>query len=69
MSYDLVNGVVTNFKFKLGDWGTAGMNDAFFGGTPGYASKLMFEKFNKDFFSIGRFAMDLFFNRTGFVQN
>ena len=68
MSYDLVNGEVTNFDFKLADWGTAGWNEAFFGGTPGYASKELFNLFGKkDFFSIGRLAMDLFVKKTGTV--
>ena len=68
VSYDLINGEVKNFDFKLADWGTAGWNEAFFGGTPGYASRLMFLRaVDKDLFSIGRLAMDLFVNKTGNV--
>ena len=55
--------------FKLGDWGTAGANDKFFGGTPGYASKHMYYDGEKDPFSIGRLAMCLFVEKTGIVNN
>ena len=65
VSFDLVNGEVTNFEFKLADWGTAGWNGAFHGGTPGYASSRMFKIRCKDFFSIGRMAMELFVGKTG----
>ena len=68
-SFDLVKGTVTNFVFKLADWGTAGGNRAFYGGTPGYASKLMFKPVYKDFFSIGRLALDLFVDKTGVVED
>ena len=68
-SYDLVDQTVTNFEFKLADWGTAGQNHTFYGGTPGYASKHMFLGAYKDYFSIGRLAMELFVNKTRTVKN
>ena len=68
MNYDLVNGVVKNFEFKLADWGTAGQNEDFYGGTPGYVSKKMFSSLYKDHFSIGRVAMELFVSKIGKVE-
>ena len=66
-SYEVVNDVVTKFEFKLADWGSAGRNAAFFGGTPGYASKEMFSPADKDSFSIGRLALDMFIDKKGIL--
>ena len=58
----------SDFEFKLADWGTAGMNEAFFGGTPGYASKQLFNFAPKDYFSVGRSALNLIVKKTGSVD-
>ena len=68
VNYKLTDGEVTDFEFRLGDWGTAGENRKFFGGTPGHVSKRMYYDKYKDAFSIGRLAMDLFVSKTGTVR-
>ena len=50
----------------IGDWGTAGGDKDHFGGTPMYASRVAFQSnFNKDLYTFGRIAMELFLNDSG----
>lgn len=61
---------MTNFTCVLGDWGTSKVlhirssafdtSGEFLGGTPGYAGPRTFEVHNKDMFSFGRLALELF---------
>ena len=68
MDYEETNGSVVNFKCFLGDWGTAGnWHEAikFFGGTPVYAGPNSFRNTDKDFFTFGRLALELFVDEQG----
>ena len=60
---------MTNFRCVLADWGTAktgrGGEGSFFGGTPVYAGPRSFETFDKDLFSIGQLALELFLSQQG----
>ena len=56
---------MTDFRCVLADWGTAYFGNAFFGGTPVFAGPRSFEGDNKDLFSIGRLALDLFLSQQG----
>ena len=70
VDYEIRNGVVKNFNCTLSDWGTAyisGTNE-FMGGTPGYAGPKSFETRNKDVFSFGRLAAELFMEKEGLGQ-
>ena len=66
VDYDLVNGHVVNFQVVVGDWGSSGIRNEHFGGTPIYASSVAFE-FNrtKDLFAFGQIAFELYFNEAG----
>ena len=68
VDYNEVDGKVTDFVFKLGDWGTAGNNRKFLGGTPGFVSKTLYEGWKRDDFSIGRLALQLFVDEKGTVN-
>ena len=69
-----VRGTVSNFRCYLADWGTSGV---YKGGTPMYAGPRTYEKriyrrnskyrlyVTKDFFSLGRLALELFMQREG----
>ena len=67
VDYDEDAGVVTNFSCVLADWGTAQVwtRNHFFGGTPVYAGPHTFEPHNKDLFSFGRLALELFLSTQG----
>ena len=58
IDYDLNGGVVSNFSSILADWGTAGGSHN--GGTPLYAGPRTYELDNKDIFSFGRLALELY---------
>ena len=61
VDYQVKNGKTVNFSFVISDWGTAGYKDAFFGGTPVYASPNAFTFSDmKDIFAVSRMAMELF---------
>ena len=52
----------------VGDWGSAFVRGVgqFFGGTPVYAGTNTFDGWpNKDLFSFGRLAMELFMDKSG----
>ena len=50
----------------VSDWGTAGEEEKHMGGTPMYASRLAFKfNYDKDLFSYGRIAMELFMDESG----
>ena len=70
VDYDESGGTVTNFRCVLGDWGTAnvllGVN--YFGGTPVYAGPRSFKSNNKDLFTYGRLALELFLEQQGKSQ-
>ena len=71
VDYEEENGAVDNFKCFLGDWGTAGdyyQDIKFFGGTPVYAGPNSFRNNDKDFFTFGRFALELFVAEEGSSQ-
>ena len=60
------NGKVTDFKFVISDWGTAGNVDEHYGGTPVYASGNAFNgSANKDIFAFGRIAAELYLPQSG----
>ena len=67
----MVDEKVTNFKMVVADWGSAGARGfgAFLGGTPVYAGPQTFRESythgNKDLFSFGRLAMELFMDKSG----
>ena len=66
VDFDRVNGRVANFEMAIGDWGTAGVVDEHFGGTPMYASRVAFQDdYNKDIFAFGRIAMELYLDESG----
>ena len=71
VDYDYNNGDVTNFKMVVADWGSAWVGEdggSFFGGTPVYAGTNTFDGWpNKDLFSFGRLAMELFMDKSGTV--
>ena len=70
VDYDYNNGLVTDFKCYLGDWGTAFvMYSEIFGGTPVYAGPRAYENDNKDFFSFGRLALELFTSEQGICHD
>ena len=66
----MVDEKVTNFKMVVADWGSAMVDGfgSFFGGTPVYAGPQTFSGYNKDLFSFGRIAMELFVNKSGTEQ-
>ena len=52
----------------VADWGSANIGfdgASFLGGTPVYAGPRTFELNNKDLFSFGRLAMELFMDKSG----
>ena len=72
VDYEINGDNVTNFKMVVADWGSAyvgGYGDyyggEFHGGTRVYAGPWSFDRFNKDLFSFGRLAMELFMDKTG----
>ena len=70
VDYDYNGGNVTNFKMVVGDWGSAEIGfdgGIFWGGTPVYAGPLTFSSYDKDLFSFGRLAMELFMDKSGTV--
>ena len=66
VDYDDIGGRASNFKCVLGDYGTAGENHM--GGTPVYAGPNTYDTNNKDLFSFGRLALELFLEQTGKSQ-
>ena len=56
-----------DFEMVVADWGSAKIEDGgqFFGGTPVYAGPQTFNKYDKDLFSFGRMAMELFMDKSG----
>ena len=61
MDYEINKGEVTDFEFVISDWGTAGVSDEHYGGTPVYASGNSFiASANKDIFAFGRIAAELY---------
>ena len=57
-----------NFKMVVADWGSACVGTDggdFFGGTPVYAGPRTFGGLDKDLFSFGRLAMELFMDKSG----
>ena len=69
VSYKDHDGQVSDFSCKLTDWGTSNLfySGDYFGGTPSYAGPRSYELFNKDLFSFGRLALDLFLREQGLV--
>ena len=66
VDYDVVNGEAVNFEMAIGDWGTAGITEQHFGGTPMYASSQAFQASKiKDLFAFGRIAMELYLDESG----
>ena len=69
VDYDYNGRQVTNFKMVVGDWGSAYngnfLGGRFFGGTPVYAGPRAFAVSDKDLFSFGRIAMELFTDKSG----
>ena len=52
----------------VADWGSAWVGNyggRFFGGTPVYAGPNTFDAIDKDLFSFGRLAMELFMDKSG----
>ena len=52
----------------VADWGSAWVGSygaRFFGGTPVYAGPKTFNEYDKDLFSFGRIAMELFMEKPG----
>ena len=66
VDYEDIGGRASNFKCVLGDYGTAGHTH--FGGTPVYAGPNTYGIKNKDLFSFGRLALELFLEQTGKSQ-
>ena len=59
---------MTNFKIVVTDWGSTWFgfhSGSFFGGTPVYAGPMTFGHNEKDLFSFGRLAMELFMDKSG----
>ena len=67
VDYDYKDGVVSNFKCILADFGTAGFFHK--GGTPLYAGPRTYEDQAKDLFSFGRLALELFLDQKGKSQH
>ena len=71
VDYDYNGGNVTDFKMVVADWGSAEVElkgGLFYGGTPVYAGPKSFDFYNnydKDLFSFGRLAMELFMDKSG----
>ena len=71
VDYEINGDNVTNFKMVVADWGSAYVGrdgGIFYGGTPVYAGPNTFEQFDKDLFSFGRLAMELFMDKPGKVS-
>ena len=59
VDYDVVNNKAINFKMAIGDWGTSGIENKHYGGTPMYASSQAFQTSTmKDLFAFGRIALE-----------
>ena len=66
VDYNINSGCVTDFSFAVGDWGTSGGCDKYFGGTPMYASPTTFQGSKvKDLFAFGRIAAELYLEEPG----
>ena len=66
VDYEINGDNVTNFKMVVADWGSAYIEgESFFGGTPVYAGPRTFDYADKDLFSFGRLAMELFMDKSG----
>ena len=69
VDYDYNGSQVTNFKMVVGDWGSGDVGTAggaFYGGTPVYAGpNTFYGSYDKDLFSFGRIAMELFTDKSG----
>ena len=66
VDYNDTDGSVTDFTFVIGDWGTSGIDNKHYGGTPMYASPNAFQQSQvKDLFAFGRIAAELYFEKTG----
>ena len=67
VSYELVDDKVIDFEMVVADWGSAnsGEGGSFPGGTPVYAGPQTYKCFDKDLFSFGRMAMELFADKAG----
>ena len=61
VDYDYNGGLVSNFRCVLADWGTVVHR----GGTPMYAGPRTYEDNDKDVFSLGRLALELFLEPKG----
>ena len=66
VDYKIKNNRVTDFTFVVSDWGTAGIEERHYGGTPMYASPHTFQ-YNpaKDLFAFGRIAAELYLDEPG----
>ena len=65
----MIRDEVHGFECFLADWGTAYVyGGKYFGGTPGYAGPRSFQPSNKDLFSFGRLALELFLDEAGRSQ-
>ena len=50
----------------VADWGTAGIEEKHYGGTPMYAPRGAFQyDHNKDLFALGRIALELYLDESG----
>ena len=67
VNYELDGDKVIDFEIVVADWGSAHFEGggAFLGGTPVYAGPGTFSFGDKDLFSFGRIAMELFTDRIG----
>ena len=66
VDYNDRNGRVSEFTFVVSDWGTAGVHEKHFGGTPMYASPNTFQiSRDKDLFAFGRIAAELYLEESG----
>ena len=67
VDYEINGDNVTNFKMVVADWGSAWVGNLgrFYGGTPVYAGPWTFKETDKDLFSFGRLAMELFMDKSG----
>ena len=62
---------MTKFSFVVADWGTSGMENQHYGGTPVYASGNAFRpggSTNKDIFAFGRIAAELYLAESGNIN-
>ena len=68
VDYEYDGTKVIDFEMVVADWGSAVIGEdggQFFGGTPVYAGPQTYKCFDKDLFSFGRMAMELFADKAG----